>query len=95
MKIKPLDDRVLIEQGEAEETSAGGIVLPDAAKEKPQRATVLAAGDGKLMDSGKRTPLTVKKNDEILLSKWGGTEIKIDGDELLILDESDILAVLR
>ncbi len=56
---------------------------------------MLAAGDGKLMDSGKRTPLTVKKNDEILLSKWGGTEIKIDGDELLILDESDILAVLR
>ncbi len=95
VKIRPLGEKVLVKRLDSEETTAGGIVLPDSAKEKPQRATVLAAGDGKLADSGKRTPLTVKKNDEILLSKWGGTEIKIDGDELLILDESDILAVLQ
>lgn len=95
VKIRPLGEKVLVKRLDSEEKTTGGIVLPDSAKEKPQRATVLAAGDGKLLDSGKRAALSVQKNDEILLSKWGGTEIKIDGDELLILDESDILAVLK
>ena len=95
IKIRPLGEKVLVKRLDSEEKTTGGIVLPDSAKEKPQRATVLAAGDGKLLDSGKRAALSVRKNDEILLSKWGGTEIKIDGDELLILDESDILAVLK
>ena len=95
IKVRPLGEKVLVKRLESEEKTAGGIVLPDAAKEKPQRATVLAVGDGKLLDSGQRSPLAVKKNDRVLLSKWGGTEIKIDGDEYLILDESDILAVLQ
>ena len=95
IKVRPLGEKVLVKRLESEEKTAGGIVLPDAAMEKPQRAPVLAVGDGKLLDSGQRSPLAVKKNDRVLLSKWGGTEIKIDGDEYLILDESDILAVLR
>ena len=95
IKVRPLGEKVLLKRSESEEKTAGGIVLPDAAKEKPQRATVLAVGDGKLLDSGQRSPLSVKRNDQVLLSKWGGTEIKIDGDEYLILDESDILAVLQ
>ena len=95
IKVRPLGEKVLVKRLESEEKTAGGIVLPDAAMEKPQRATVLAVGDGKLLDSGQRSPLAVKKNDRVLLSKWGGTEIKIDGDEYLILDESDILAVLQ
>ena len=95
IKVRPLGEKVLVKRLESEEKTAGGIVLPDAAKEKPQRATVLAVGDGKLLDSGQRSPLAVKMNDRVLLSKWGGTEIKIDGDEYLILDESDILAVLQ
>ena len=95
VKVRPLGEKVLVKRIESEGTTAGGIVLPDAAKEKPQRATVLAVGDGKLLDSGQRTPLTLRRDDEILLSKWGGTEIKIDGDEYLILDESDVLAVIQ
>ena len=95
MKVVPLNDKIVVKRLEAEEKTAGGIVLPEAAKEKPQRAKVLAVGAGKLLDDGKRHPLTVKKNDEVLLSKWGGTEVKIDGEELLILDESDVLAVLK
>ena len=95
IKVRPLGEKVLVKRVESEEKTAGGIVLPDTAKEKPQRATVLAVGDGKLMDSGKRMPLTVKKNDQVLLSKWGGTEIKVDGEEYLILDETDILAIVQ
>ena len=95
IKVRPLGEKVLLKRSESEEKTAGGIVLPDAAKEKPQRATVLAVGDGKLLDSGERSPLSVKKNDQVLLSKWGGTEIKIDGQEYLILDESDILAIIQ
>jgi chaperonin GroES len=95
IKVRPLGEKVLVKRVESEEKTAGGIVLPDTAKEKPQRATVLAVGDGKLLDSGKRMPLTVKKNDQVLLSKWGGTEIKVDGEEYLILDESDILAIVQ
>ena len=95
IKIRPLGEKVVVKRLEASEKTAGGIVLPEAAKEKPQRAKVLAVGVGKLLDDGKRHPLTVKRNDEVLLSKWGGTEVKIDGEELLILDESDVLAVLK
>ena len=91
-KIRPLEDRVVIKQIEAEEKTAGGIVLPDTAKEKPQKGKVLAVGDGKLDEDGKRIPLDVKKNDEVLYSKYGGTEIKVDGEDLLVLRESDVLA---
>ncbi len=92
MKINPLDDRVVVRAGEAEETTAGGIVLPDAAKEKPQRGTVIAVGPGRLLDSGERSPLSVEVGDEVLFGKYGGTDIEIDGEEVKILRESDILA---
>ncbi len=92
MAIRPLDDRVVVKPLEAEEKTAGGIVLPDAAKEKPQRGKVLATGPGRVLDSGKRAEISVKKGDEILYGKYGGTEIKIDGDDVVILKESDILA---
>ncbi len=94
MAVKPLDDRVLVKQSEAEETTAGGIVLPDTAKEKPQRGTVKAVGPGKLLDSGERGQMGVKAGDEVFYGKYAGTEIKIDGEEFVILRESDILAVL-
>ena len=92
MKLNPLDDRVVVEPTEAEETTAGGIVLPDAAKEKPQRGTVVAVGPGKLLDSGERSPLSVGVGDQVLFGKYGGTEIEVDGAEVKILRESDILA---
>jgi chaperonin GroES len=92
MKIKPLDDRVVVELVEAEETTAGGIVLPDSAKEKPQRGRVVAVGPGKLLDSGERCAVSVSVGDEVLFGKYGGTEIEVDGDEVKILRESDILA---
>jgi chaperonin GroES len=91
-KIRPLEDRVVIKQIEAEEKTAGGIVLPDTAKEKPQRGKVLAAGDGKVGDDGKRVPLDVAEGDEVLYSKYGGTDIVVDGEDLLVLRESDVLA---
>ncbi len=92
MKLKPLGDRLIVKAVEEEETTASGIVLPDTAKEKPQRGKVLAAGDGKVSDDGKRVPLDVAEGDEVLYSKYGGTDITIDGDELLVLRESDVLA---
>ena len=92
MTLKPLDDRVVVEPLSAEETTAGGIVLPDSAKEKPQRGTVLAIGPGRLLDSGERSAPSVKVGDEVLFSKYGGTEIEVDGKEIKILRESDILA---
>ena len=93
MKLKPLGDRLIVKAVEEEETTASGIVLPDTAKEKPQRGKVLAVGDGKVNeDTGKRTPLDVSEGDEVLYSKYGGTEITVDGDELLVLRESDVLA---
>ena len=95
MAVKPLDDRVLVKQSQAEERTAGGIVLPDAAKEKPQRGVVIAAGPGKLMDSGQRATMSLKKGDEVFYGKYSGTEIKIDGDEYVILRESDVLAVIE
>lgn len=90
--IRPLDDRVVVEVCEAEETTAGGIVLPDAAKEKPQRGKVVAVGPGRLLDSGERGPLSVAVGDEVIFGKYGGTEIEVNGEEVKILRESDILA---
>ena len=92
MKINPLDDRVVVQTSEAEETTAGGIVLPDAAQEKPQRGVIVAVGPGRLLDSGARSALSVGVGDEILFGKYGGTDIEVDGDEVKILRESDILA---
>ncbi len=91
-KIRPLEDRVVIKQIEAEEKTAGGIVLPDTAKEKPQRGNVLAVGPGKLLDSGSRAEIGVKEGDEVLFGKYSGTDLKVDGEEVKILRESDILA---
>jgi chaperonin GroES len=91
MKLKPLGDRLIVEATEEEETTASGIVLPDTAKEKPQRGKVVAVGDGPIED-GKRREMDVKAGDEVLYSKYGGTEITVDGDDLLVLRESDVLA---
>ena len=95
MKIQPLDDRVLVKQSEAENKTAGGIVLPDSAKEKPQRGKVVSTGPGKLLDSGERGAMSVKKNDEVFYGKYAGTEVDLDGQKYVILRESDILAVLE
>ena len=92
MKLKPLGDRLIVKAIEEEETTASGIVLPDTAKEKPQRGRVLAVGDGKVGDDNERVPLDVAEDDEVLYSKYGGTEIKVDGEDLLVLRESDVLA---
>jgi chaperonin GroES len=92
MKLKPLGDRLIVKAVEEEETTASGIVLPDTAKEKPQRGKVLAVGEGKVADDGKRVPIDVSDGDEVLYSKYGGTEITIDGEDLLVLRESDVLA---
>jgi chaperonin GroES len=93
MKLKPLGDRLIVQAIEEDETTASGIVLPDTAKEKPQRGKVLAVGDGKLSEeSGNRVPLDVSEGDEVLYSKYGGTEINVEGDDLLVLRESDVLA---
>jgi chaperonin GroES len=92
IKIRPLDDRVVVEPLAAEETTAGGIVLPDTAKEKPQRGIVIAVGPGKLLDNGKRGDLSVAVGDEVIYGKYGGSDIEINGEEVKILRESDILA---
>ena len=92
IKLKPLGDRLIVRAIEEEETTASGLVLPDTAKEKPQKGKVLAVGDGKLDEAGKRIPLDVSEGDEVLYSKYGGTEIKVDGEDLLVLRESDVLA---
>jgi len=93
MKLKPLGDRLIVKALEEEETTASGIVLPDTAKEKPQKGKVLAVGEGKWDEEGeKRIPLDVAEGDEVLYSKYGGTEIKVDGEDLLVLRESDVLA---
>jgi chaperonin GroES len=93
MKLKPLGDRVIVKAIEEDETTASGIVLPDTAKEKPQRGKVVAVGDGKWDEDGeKRIPLDVAEGDEVLYSKYGGTEINVEGDDLLVLRESDVLA---
>jgi chaperonin GroES len=93
--IRPLGEKVLIKRMEAEEVTAGGIVLPDSAKEKPKRGKVLGVGDGKLLDTGERQPLQLKVGDQVLFTSYAGTEVKVEGDEMIIMDESDILAVLE
>jgi chaperonin GroES len=92
IKLKPLDDRIVVEPVEAEEKTAGGIVLPDTAKEKPQRGAVLAVGPGKLLDNGQRADLSVAVGDEVIYGKYAGTDIELDGRDIKILRESDVLA---
>ena len=92
MNLKPLGDRLIVKATEEEETTASGIVLPETAKEKPQRGEVLAVGDGNRDDNGERIPLDIATGDTVLYSKYGGTEVKVDGEDLLVLRESDVLA---
>ncbi len=92
INLRPLEDRVVVEPVEAEEVTAGGIVLPDTAKEKPQRGTVLAVGPGKLLDSGQRSTLSVAVGDEVIYGKYAGTDIEVDGRDVKIVRESDVLA---
>jgi chaperonin GroES len=92
--IKPLEDRILVRPEEGEETTVSGIVIPDTAKEKPQEGTVLAVGPGKRSDTGDLIPMDVKEGDRVVYSKYGGTEIKLDGEDLLILSARDVLAIL-
>lgn len=94
MKFRPLHDRVLVKRIEEDKRTAGGIIIPDTAKEKPSQGKVLAVGSGNRDDSGKLTPLDVKKGNKVLFGKWSGTEVTIDAEELLIMKESDILGVL-
>ncbi len=94
MQIRPLHDRVLVEPLDAEEKTAGGIIIPDTAKEKPMEGKIVAAGKGSKNDDGKTTPLDVKTGDRILYGKWSGTEVKVDGDDYLIMTESDIMGVV-
>lgn len=95
MKIKPLEDRVLVQRIEEKEVKKGGIIIPDTAKEKPQQAKVIELGTGKIDKDGKKIPFNVKKNDIVLIEKYGGNEIKIDGEEYIITKEEDILAVFE
>ena len=95
MKIRPLGDKVIVQRLEAESTTAGGIVLPDSAKEKPQRGKIVSVGDGKQLDDGSRAAMTVKKGQEVLFTSYAGTEVKVGGTEYLIMDESDILAIVE
>jgi len=94
-KLRPLGDKVLVKRVEAESKTKSGIVLPDTAKEKPKRGKVVSIGDGKRLDSGERSTFSVKKGDEVIFSSYAGTEIKLDGEELLIMSEDDILAVVE
>ena len=95
MKMRPLQDRVIVERTEEEEKSSGGIIIPDTAKEKPQQGKVIAVGKGRILRNGKVNPPTVKKGDRILFGKYAGTDIKIDGEEHLIMREDDILAIIQ
>ncbi|MHC4636039.1 MAG: co-chaperone GroES [Planctomycetota bacterium] len=95
MKIRPLADKVLVERIEAQTMTAGGIVLPDSAKEKPQRGKIISVGDGKVLDDGSIRKLQIKKGDEVLFTSYAGTEVKLDGKEYLIMNESDIMAVIE
>ena len=95
MNLKPLQDRVLVEPMEADEKTSGGIIIPDTAKEKPMEGRVIAAGPGVRGEDGKLHPLDVKKGDQILYGKWSGTEVKLNGDDLLIMKESDIMGIIQ
>ena len=94
VSIRPLHDKLLVERDEAETVTSAGIYLPESSTEKPQFATVLAVGEGTLDDHGKRVPLDIKPGDRVILSKWGGTELKLDGEEYLIINSSDVLAIV-
>ena len=94
LSIQPLADRVLIEPAKADEKTVGGIIIPDTAKEKPQKGKVLAVGSGRILDNGTRVPVDVREGDTVIFSKYGGTEIKLDGEDYLVVSERDILAVL-
>ena len=94
MKFRPLHDRVVVRRLDGEEKTKGGIIIPDTAKEKPQEGEVIAAGSGARDEAGKLVPLDVKKGDKVLFGKWSGTEVKIDGQELLIMKESDIMGII-
>lgn len=94
-KINPLDDRVVIQRAEAEEVTAGGIVLPEGAREKPQRGTVIGAGPGKMLDSGNRGKMSVSVGDAVFYGKYAGTDVEVDGEELVILKETDVLAIIE
>ena len=95
MKFKPLHDRVVVERLDSDEKTAGGIIIPDSAQEKPMQGKILAVGSGARDDSGKIQPLDVKEGDTILFGKWSGTEVKIDGNDLLIMKESDIMGIIN
>ena len=95
MKLTPLGDRVLVKRSEAEEKTAGGIVLPDTAKEKPKQGEVVAVGSGRMLDNGERVALSVKKGDTVLFTSYAGNEVQIDGEEFLLMREEDILAVVK
>ena len=95
MKIRPLQDRILVQRIEEEETTKGGIIIPDSAKEKPQEGKAIAVGNGKITDDGKLQPLDVKKGDRVLFSKYAGTEVTIDGEDHLIIREDDVLGIVE
>ena len=95
MKVRPLQDRVLVKRLEEEEKTKGGIIIPDTAKEKPQEGKIIAAGNGKVLDNGTKIELDVKVGDKILFSKYGGTEIKLEGEDYLIMREDDILGIIE
>lgn len=95
LSIRPLGDKIIVKRLEAEDKTAGGIVLPEAAKEKPKQGTVLSVGQGRLLDTGKRSTPAVREGDRVLFTSYGGTEIKVNGETMLIMDETDILAVVE
>ncbi|MGC8929945.1 MAG: co-chaperone GroES [Dictyoglomus sp.] len=95
MKLRPIGDRVVVKVIEQEEKTKGGIVLPDTAKEKPQQGRVIAVGAGRILDNGQKVPLEIKEGDRVIFAKYAGTEVKIEGEEYLILSERDILAVIE
>ncbi|NUM34758.1 MAG: co-chaperone GroES [Candidatus Brocadiae bacterium] len=94
-KVKPIGDKILLKRLQAEEKTKGGIVLPETAKEKPKEGRVIALGEGKLLDNGSRAPFTVKENDRVLFTSYAGTEVKVEGEEYLILSEDEILAIIK
>ncbi len=95
MNVRPLGDKIIVKRVEAESQTASGIFLPESAKEKPQKAEVIRVGNGKLLDSGERVSFTVKEGDVVILSKWGGTEIKIAGEEYVVMGEDEVLAIVE
>jgi chaperonin GroES len=95
MKVRPLGDKILVKRVEAQSKTKSGIYLPETAKEKPQEATVVAVGEGRLLENGKRAPFQVKKGDKVIIGKWGGTELKVDGHEMLVMSEDEVLAIVE